>query len=226
MKNKSHLTAISRKKLSAPMDMLYWELDGGDLLDYGCGKGFDADHYGMDKYDPYYFPEKPDKKYDVITCNYVLCVLEEEEEQAVIDDVMSMLKPGGRAFFTVRRDKRNLNGWTSKMTYQRYVELDMEVWHEENNRYCIYTVQQTEGMIETHVKFTLRIKPEHNPKEFKKGLGAGVLMDCIATFRQTPEEAERDKDGIWLSLGINEYARNMLNDNVEVVYQEVSEDGS
>ena len=70
MKNKSHLTAIKRTKLSVPIRGL--DLKGKRVLDYGCGRGSDADLLGADKYDPYYFPERPTGKYDVILCTYVL----------------------------------------------------------------------------------------------------------------------------------------------------------
>ena len=49
----SHKTAIKRNKLSAPMRYLSENnLLKGDLLDYGCGRGDDADLLSMDKYDP------------------------------------------------------------------------------------------------------------------------------------------------------------------------------
>jgi len=47
--NKAHLTAISRKLPSKPMQILHQKgLLKGALLDYGCGKGFDAKHYSME----------------------------------------------------------------------------------------------------------------------------------------------------------------------------------
>jgi hypothetical protein len=51
----------------------------GKMLDYGCGRGFDAEYYGMDKYDPHYAPEFPKIKFDTITCNYVLNVVDAVE---------------------------------------------------------------------------------------------------------------------------------------------------
>ena len=56
--NKSHLTAISRRELSAPSRYLKeHELLVGKLLDYGCGKGKDADILGATKFDPHFFPD-------------------------------------------------------------------------------------------------------------------------------------------------------------------------
>lgn len=73
-------------------------------LDYGCGKGFDADYYGIEKYDPYYFPEYPTKLYDVVVCNYVLNVVSEQEEAKILTRVFSLLKATGIGIFSVRRD--------------------------------------------------------------------------------------------------------------------------
>lgn len=49
-------------------------------LDYGCGRGSDvkilnSNGYQSVGYDPYYFPDYPTQKADVVTCGYVLNVL-------------------------------------------------------------------------------------------------------------------------------------------------------
>lgn len=99
-------TAIVRKKPSLPM--VFLSNNGlllGDVLDYGCGRGFDVDFFGIDGYDPYWeVGIKKDKKYDTIVCNYVLNVVSEEEQKKIISDIRSLLKPEGKAYFTVRRD--------------------------------------------------------------------------------------------------------------------------
>ena len=59
MRINAYKTAITRKKPSLPMRWLAKEgliPSRIDTLDYGCGKGFDADYFGMDKYDPHFFP--------------------------------------------------------------------------------------------------------------------------------------------------------------------------
>ena len=139
MENLSHRTARHRSELSAPMREMQ-SLVKGRTLDYGCGKGTDADILGLFKYDLYYAPDRPEGKFDVIFCNYVLCVVEEVDQQAIIDDIKSLLEDDGVAYISVRRDKKNLNGWTSRQTYQRLVELDEEVHSEVKGRYIIYKV--------------------------------------------------------------------------------------
>jgi len=76
----------------------------GDVLDYGCGRGFDAEYYKIDGYDPNWKPVEITKKYDTITCNYVLNVVTKEVEDIIINKVKSLLKENGKAYFSVRRD--------------------------------------------------------------------------------------------------------------------------
>ena len=88
-------------------------------LDYGCGRGFDADQLGMDKFDPHYFDQVMSSGYDVVTCNYVLNVIESENERrAVVLNLIGATRVGGKIYVSVRSDKKALNGTTSKGTWQ------------------------------------------------------------------------------------------------------------
>ena len=139
--NKAHLTAISRKAPSVPMRRLHKanRLQGRNMLDYGCGRGYDADTYGMDKHDPHYY-DRGDLcigDYDVITCNYVLNVIDcPKARQAVLDDIRVLLMKGGIAYITVRRDIKT-EGYTKRNTYQENITLNLPIlW--ENKQYCTY----------------------------------------------------------------------------------------
>lgn len=118
------------------------------MLDYGCGKGFDADFFGMDKYDPHFFPDKPTKKYQRITCNYVLNVIESDQEvNDVISDIQNLLVPGGCAYIAVRNDRENLNGKTKKGAYQRLIQLDaLKLF--QNSDFTIYIISKGEKAYE------------------------------------------------------------------------------
>jgi len=135
-------TAIARKKPSAPL--LFLEKNNmlnGTILDYGCGKGMDEKYllsrgFDVDAYDPNWNPVSIDRDYDVILCTYVLNVVDEKIEPSVISAVMSLLKDGGKAYFSVRRDIKK-EGLTSR-GFQRNVLLDKKVVKEYRGNYCIY----------------------------------------------------------------------------------------
>ncbi len=106
----SHCTAKERDKLSFPAKIVS-ERNSliGDILDFGCGLGSDVKYlheqgYQITGYDPHYFPEYPKRKFDTIICFYVLNVLLPTEQARVLMEVSRLLKPGGTAFFAVRRD--------------------------------------------------------------------------------------------------------------------------
>ena len=134
----AHNTAITRKAPSVPMRNLakLGLLRQGRKLDYGCGKGFDATHFEMDAYDPHFSPTKPKGYYDIITCNYVFNVIEPEKEVLLLNELEQYLNEGGKAYITVRRDVK-IDGFTSKKTYQRNVQLDLPIL-KETSTYCTY----------------------------------------------------------------------------------------
>lgn len=106
----SHLTAIERNKLSTPVQFLLdRELLKGRILDFGCGLGSDVkllSQQGLDLtgYDPYYAPTAPTGKFETIVCCYVLNVLMPAEQAEVLMEIAHLLKPGGKAYYAVRRD--------------------------------------------------------------------------------------------------------------------------
>ena len=136
--NKSHLTAIKRNKLSAPMRYLRGVFSTGKYLDYGSGRGYDAEALGLFQFDPHYFNvEYSDNTFDIITCNYVLNVCLPSQQNEVIAKIHSLLNQSGVAYITVRRDVKK-EGFTKKGTYQRNVVLDLPIEFEKKNQFCIY----------------------------------------------------------------------------------------
>lgn len=124
MKNNPHLTAKERTTLSFPTRWLKENnLLKGEILDFGCGFGFDTDElqkegYIIVGYDNYYRPEYPTKRFDTIICNYVLNVLESKEQAEVLMEVSELLKPTGTAYFTVRRDLK-YEGFRTHYVYKQ-----------------------------------------------------------------------------------------------------------
>jgi diadenosine tetraphosphate (Ap4A) HIT family hydrolase len=129
----SHLTAIERISLSVPAQFLLEKnMLQGKVLDFGCGFGNDVKllrqkGFDITGYDPYYFPQYPHQKFDTIICFYVLNVLFLEEQADVLMKISNLLKPGGKAYYAVRRDIKK-EGFREhyvhkKQTYQCIVKL-------------------------------------------------------------------------------------------------------
>lgn len=146
----AHLTAIVRPKVSFPTRKL-WEagLIRGRVLDFGCGRGSDlaflsANGVAAEGFDPHYAPYWPTGQFDTILCHYVLNVLLPEEQTYVLLSVSELLKPGGTAYFTVRRDLRRegfrLHAIHRVETYQCNVRLPYPSWYTA--KHCeIYAYQ-------------------------------------------------------------------------------------
>lgn len=134
-------TAITRQQPSAPTK---WLVDNyklvGSILDYGCGKGFDATYYGFAKYDPYYYPNKHIDKYETIICNYVLNVVDPSEISSILNSIRALLHPNGSAYLTVRRDITKPSKGKDCIQYPVYI--DLPIVKEVKNGYCIYLMDK------------------------------------------------------------------------------------
>jgi diadenosine tetraphosphate (Ap4A) HIT family hydrolase len=139
----SHRTAKERDKMSFPTRILLErDLIDGEVLDFGCGFGKDIEELkekGIDitGYDPHYQPEYPEKQFDTIICHYVLNVLQKQDQAKVLFEVSRLLKFGGKAYFSVRRDIKNPGFRTHFVhkvkTYQTNVILPFKsVFKNEN----------------------------------------------------------------------------------------------
>ena len=112
--------------------LLNHDLLANEMLDYGCGHGEDAKHLNsqgcqVSIYDAHYQPIEIVNWFKVVTCIYVLNVIEHESERReVIEKVKARLCKGGVAFFVIRSDQKSLNGHTSRGTWQGYVEETCE----------------------------------------------------------------------------------------------------
>ena len=138
----SYKTAISRHSLSAPAKYLAKEnLFIGRILDYGSGKGdlvrFLETTQPVEEWDPHWCPKKLTGKFDTIYCGYVLNVLPKKEREKVIEACKSLLSPGGKAYFAVRRDLKK-SGKT-KRGYQYLVQLSLPLVIEKST-FAVYVL--------------------------------------------------------------------------------------
>jgi 2-polyprenyl-3-methyl-5-hydroxy-6-metoxy-1,4-benzoquinol methylase len=148
----SYNTAINRRAESLPLRTILRREYGGvkgltglSVLDYGCGKGGDAEYLvdnliDADSYDPHWKPDGIGKdKYDVVFSTYVLNVLSEENGLGVLKKIRGLLSEGGVAYISVRRDIA-VDGATTR-GFQRNVELDLNVIFEYSNKFCTYVLR-------------------------------------------------------------------------------------
>ena len=107
---------------------------GKNVLDYGCGYGFDAEYYNWDKYDPYYFDYYPNKKYDNIVCINVLNVVSSKIRKEVINNIQDLLNNNGIAYLVAPRNipvKGKLSGYERRP--QNYVILSLPSIYKDKN---------------------------------------------------------------------------------------------
>lgn len=156
MNDKSYLTAIPRKALPLPTRWLLKKkyvyrvnneiaaLTMPTVLDFGCGKCKGVNPRGWFNYDPHYRPwdlSISKDFFDVVICNYVLCVLPRKQRLEVLNSIRGLLNNEGTAYISVRNDKPR-QGWgkSSKGTYQGRVQnLDLPLLYECAN-FRIYTL--------------------------------------------------------------------------------------
>lgn len=127
---------MRRVSASSPLKMLLTKgllPAGGDgtrfcarVLDYGCGQGADVLHLrglGHDAvgYDPKWRPVKPEGRFDVVLCTFVLNVITAREASDVLEKIDGYLNQGGMAFVSVRRDVPR-EGVQGRDAWQRWVE--------------------------------------------------------------------------------------------------------
>jgi len=155
VKNNAHLTAIARKALPTPVRWLQRQgfvIDNPSIavLDFGCGKCASVNPKHWDNYDPHYAPDgiPSGKKYNIILCTYVLCVLSPEDRPKVLKKIRSLLSEWGCAYITVRAD-RPKNGWgkSSRGTYQgRVKKLALPLLHQ-NSQFRIYQLTRNTKLV-------------------------------------------------------------------------------
>jgi len=136
---KYHRTAMSRKNFSTPVQYLLKKdliNKDVDILDYGCGRGYDVEHlnddnYNVIGYDPNgkYADANIARTFQIVMCNFVLNVIQDADERlAVENDLIDHLIEGGVAYISVRNDSCVANGCTSTGTWQGLVEPVNEGW--------------------------------------------------------------------------------------------------
>ncbi len=97
----------------------------GRVLDYGCGFGFDADHFGWEAFDPHYRQEPPQGVFDTIVCNHVANMLTRDSRQELFRALQALLAPQGKAYVSVSRKLPRSGKVALRKRIQNYVVLTL-----------------------------------------------------------------------------------------------------
>ncbi len=97
----------------------------GRVLDYGCGFGFDADHFGWEVYDPHYRQKLPDGLFDTVVCNHVANMLTRDSRQKLFQAIQTLLAPQGKAYISVSRKIPRTGKIAMRKRIQNYVVLTL-----------------------------------------------------------------------------------------------------
>ena len=97
----------------------------GRVLDYGCGFGFDADHFGWEAYDPHYRQTLPDGLFDTVVCNHVANMLTRDSRQELFRALQALLAPQGKAYVSVSRRIPRAGKVALRKRIQNYVVLTL-----------------------------------------------------------------------------------------------------
>ena len=121
----------------------------GDILDYGCGYGFDADFFGWDKFDPYYFDNYPNNVYDNIVCINVINVVSSKIRLAIINNIKELLKPNGIAYLVAPRNIPVEGKYSNfERRPQNYVILSLKSIYKDKNLE-IYQLNKNDTFIDS-----------------------------------------------------------------------------
>jgi len=97
----------------------------GRVLDYGCGFGFDADHFGWEAYDPHYRQKLPEGLFDTIVCNHVANMLTRANRQELFQAIQALFAPKGKAYLSVSRKIPRTGKIAQRKRIQNYVVLTL-----------------------------------------------------------------------------------------------------
>ena len=97
----------------------------GRVLDYGCGFGFDAGHFGWEAYDPHYRQKLPDGLFDTIVCNHVANMLTRDSRRELFRALQTLLARQGKAYVSVSRKIPRCGKIALRKRVQNYVVLTL-----------------------------------------------------------------------------------------------------
>jgi SAM-dependent methyltransferase len=97
----------------------------GRVLDYGCGFGFDADHFGWEAFDPHYRQKSPEGMFDTVVCNHVANMMTRRSRQELFQAIQGLLAPRGKAYLSVSRKIPKAGKVAMRKRIQNHVVLTL-----------------------------------------------------------------------------------------------------
>jgi SAM-dependent methyltransferase len=141
-------TAVRRNKPSQAAQILVArKLARGRVLDFGCGFGFDADHFGWESFDPFYRPQEPKGQYDTIICTLVLNALSRNNRAKVLEKIRGLLAPSGIAYLGVSRNIPVTGKMGVHHSLQNYVILTLPLVFEDA-KLAIYAFRKQDRLVD------------------------------------------------------------------------------
>ncbi len=126
--------AVRRETVSATaLVLVERKLVKGRTLDYGCGFGFDADHFGWEAFDPYYRQNNPVGVFDTIICNHVANMLTRASRAALFEEIERLLAARGNAYISVTRKIPEIGKAGIRQRIQNYVVLSLPSLHRDDD---------------------------------------------------------------------------------------------
>lgn len=105
-----------------------------NILDYGCGYGFDADYFNWEKYDPYYFDNYPKQKFNNIVCINVINVVSSKIRKEIIENIQELLEDNGKAYLVAPRNIPKKGKYSNfERRPQNYVVLSLNSIYNDKN---------------------------------------------------------------------------------------------
>ena len=126
------------------------------VLDFGCGFGFDADHYGWEAFDPYYRQVPFEGDYQTIVCNHVLNMLTRTSRLQTIERIQNLLSESGVAYLIVPRNIPERGKLALRKRIQNYVRLELPVAYQDK-QLVIYSMTRDAAVQDSTQEIELRL---------------------------------------------------------------------
>jgi len=136
--------AMKRKSPSkASLILQNLKILNDDVLDFGCGYGFDAEFYNWSKYDPCYHDIFPNKKFKNVICINVLNVVSKKIRKEIIQNMQELLEEDGIGYLCVPRNipikgkysgfERRPQNYVILSLHSIYKDKHIEIYELKNN---------------------------------------------------------------------------------------------